>query len=654
MYFNMERKRSEHIWSPCEVFNKDMDKKAYVLMILNRPIPSEIPRSLILNLWNKALLRVTVDGGTNQWLSWLKLNNYEQNENTAPDIVTGDMDSVSKEVLDTFCKKNKNLKIIKTPDQNETDFTKALRQVQMHTITNNVKIDSIFVLIDSSGRFDQILANVQTLFKAQTIVPNIDVILIGSNSLTWLLKEKTLHSIKVPSELIQKQSWCALIPIGCPCTVTTTGLKWNLKNALLEFGKIVSTSNTYSGEPLVTVESDNAIVWSSHCGLRELCGASGPLLLIKLFNYNFYSTCPTTKKFILKKRRKKKSLKCKKVEKKVEETGDPEFVKRQDQKRSDLDEQLREYITEWRKQRAKEEDDLKKLKEKQAKRKVTRAEEERKLAERKKAEEERRVREIEEKKQREQEEKRQRLEDAEKKRQTMMQALKDQSAKKGPNFTIQKRDPNSALSPVQLERNKTKEQLEEEKRISLSIRIKPLSVDHLSVEKLREKAVELWDLIVKLETEKYDLEERQKRQDYDLKELKERQKQQLRHKALKKGLDPEALTGKYPPKIQVASKYERRVDTRSYGDKKKLFEGGYEDQMKESHDKNWADRSGQWDARQKARLPKWFGERPGKKPGEPETPEGEEEGGRGRRRGGRRGRGGGGGRIKYRTNKRHF
>lgn len=27
------------------------------------------------------------------------------------------------------------------------------------------------------------------------------------------------------------------------------------------------------------------------------------------------------------------------------------------------------------------------------------------------------------------------------------------------------------------------------------------------------------------------------------------------------------------PKIQVASKYERRVDTRSYDDKKKLFEG---------------------------------------------------------------------------------
>lgn len=160
----------------------------------------------------------------------------------------------------------------------------------------------------------------------------------------------------------------------------------------------------------------------------------------------------------------------------------------------------------------------------------------------------------------------------------MMQALKDQS-KKGPNFTISKKEAlGGALSSAALERNKTKEQLEEEKKISLSIRIKPLEIDNLSIERLRSKATELWDAIVKLETEKYDLEERQKRQDYDvsilfhlfikvlrplfielttmifivsqLKELKERQKQQLRHKALKKGLDPEALTGKYPVSLQ--------------------------------------------------------------------------------------------------------
>ena len=66
------------------------------------------------------------------------------------------------------------------------------------------------------------------------------------------------------------------------------------------------------------------------------------------------------------------------------------------------------------------------------------------------------------------------------------------------------------------ERTKTREQLEEEKKISLSIRIKPLDVDSLDSDQLRSKAGELWDTIVRLETEKYDLEERQERQNYDV------------------------------------------------------------------------------------------------------------------------------------------
>merc|ERR1712025_1513113 len=53
-------------------------------------------------------------------------------------------------------------------------------------------------------------------------------------------------------------------------------------------------------------------------------------------------------------------------------------------KKGALDEQLMEYIDEWRKQRAKEEDELQRLKEKQAKRKEVRAEQEKKLAQQKK------------------------------------------------------------------------------------------------------------------------------------------------------------------------------------------------------------------------------------------------------------------------------
>ena len=79
----------------------------------------------------------------------------------------------------------------------------------------------------------------------------------------------------------------------------------------------------------------------------------------------------------------------------------------------------------------------------------------------------------------------------------------------------------------------------------------------MDIDSLKSKAKELWELIVKLETERYDLEEKVKRQDYDvktlqasphsvklihflqLKELKERQRQQNKQKAIKLGLDPE-------------------------------------------------------------------------------------------------------------------
>merc|ERR1711933_153116 len=176
------------------------------------------------------------------------------------------------------------------------------------------------------------------------------------------------------------------------------------------------------------------------------------------------------------------------------------------------------------------------------------------------------------------EEKRKRLEEAEKKRQAMMQAQKEkqQAAGKGGKGGGAKMQGGANVQDARREMTKTKEQLEEEKKISLSIRIKPLDLDAMDGEQLNNKATELWDTIVRLETEKYDLEERQKRQDYDLKELKERQKQQLRQKAMKKGLDPEALTGKYPPKIRMYSKYERRTDTRTYEDRRKLYEGGWE------------------------------------------------------------------------------
>ena len=50
------------------------------------------------------------------------------------------------------------------------------------------------------------------------------------------------------------------------------------------------------------------------------------------------------------------------------------------------------------------------------------------------------------------------------------------------------------MQDARREMTKTKEQLEEEKKISLSIRIKPLELDGMDGDALKEKASELWEV----------------------------------------------------------------------------------------------------------------------------------------------------------------
>merc|ERR1719427_1271655 len=220
---------------------------------------------------------------------------------------------------------------------------------------------------------------------------------------------------------------------------------------------------------------------------------------------------------------------------------------------------LRNISANGREERQKEESELMRLKEKQAKRKEIRAEQEKAMAKKKKEEEDKLRKEEAEKKAVEAAAKKKEMEEAEIKRQEMLAAQKEKGGKQsaGPAMDAHK------------ELAKSKEQVEEECKISLNIRIKPLPLNEMDSDELRNKANQIWNTIVELETDKYDYEQRHKDQDYEFKELKERQKLQQRNKAIKKGLDPEAFTGAHPPTIHMFSKYERRTDTRTYGDKKK-------------------------------------------------------------------------------------
>jgi thiamine pyrophosphokinase len=144
-------------------------------------------------------------------------------------------------------------------DQNETDFTKSLHVLEPYI--KDLGIEHVVALCDTSGRFDQILANVNTLFKNLQKPAEISppVFILSTNNLTWLLAAGD-HQINIPDQV--RKLWCALIPLE-PTTVTTTGLKWNLTNTTLMFGGIVSTSNKYDESSVVVkISTDKPLLWS--------------------------------------------------------------------------------------------------------------------------------------------------------------------------------------------------------------------------------------------------------------------------------------------------------------------------------------------------------------------------------------------------------
>ncbi|XP_052692608.1 troponin T, skeletal muscle-like isoform X6 [Crassostrea angulata] len=243
--------------------------------------------------------------------------------------------------------------------------------------------------------------------------------------------------------------------------------------------------------------------------------------------------------------------------------------------------EIAEFEEQRKEEREKEQQEIQALREKREQRKREREEEDRRLAEMRVQEEARRKAEEEEKRKKKAEEEKQRKEERDRKRKEQEERIKNM---RKPNFVITKHSDGEKTGEEneQGEVQKSKEQLEAEKRSFLSQRIKPLpDLSGLDVEKLAEQAKELHKEIYRLMNEKYDIEEKFKRQQYDMIELAERARQMSKGKG-RKGLSSaqvdesfDRLADKFagaPPKIQLCSKYERHTDHRSYGQRLELFE----------------------------------------------------------------------------------
>lgn len=248
-------------WDPEAVlFRKNGAQSAIV--VLNQPLSCQ-SAAFLKKAWRKAPVRICVDGGADRLCTAMGACAEE----FIPDYVTGDFDSVSKGTLEYY--KSKGCKVVHTPDQDLTDFTKALGVLGDHvrSSTPPLKVDFVVVMCGSFDRVDHMMSTFNTLFESHRILGETPVCLLLENSLTWLLG-KGHHNICAPSHLTG--SWCGLIPLGAPCTsVTTRGLKWNLDNSEMAFGKLISTSNEFDGSGAVTVKTNGPLIWTmelqSHC-----------------------------------------------------------------------------------------------------------------------------------------------------------------------------------------------------------------------------------------------------------------------------------------------------------------------------------------------------------------------------------------------------
>jgi len=251
---------------------------------------------------------------------------------------------------------------------------------------------------------------------------------------------------------------------------------------------------------------------------------------------------------------------------------------------ANLDEAAQEILEVSRVEREKLEDEIAEMRARNERRKKEREAEERALAEKRAEEDAQRKRLEEERQSKKQEEEFKRRE----MRAARLAAYESQSLPQGRNFVITKKEGQAdgeEEDPEEQARKdkKSKEQQEQEKRAILAQRIKAVNVDELdSAEKLKEKAKELHNQIMRLESEKYDLEKRFKAQQYDMMELAERARNM--NKVGKGGLkrlqlkedEVDKIQERYagaPAKVEMFSIFERQKDKRSFDDRHEVFHG---------------------------------------------------------------------------------
>ena len=199
-----------------------------VLIVAN----GEWPRQFDVETVGTYRVVVALDGAANRLIG----------SKMIPDILLGDLDSVSESVLEQ-CKAS-GVTIVHTSDQQSSDISKGLEWVQRTYPDSEVDIIGVEI-----GRYDHHLAAYSALFECKS---NATILLDG-----WQARRVS----QTPSDIETKpNSIFSLIPFGDVTGATIKGCQFSLDNESLTTGTR-GISNIATGHSItVSVKSGNLLL----------------------------------------------------------------------------------------------------------------------------------------------------------------------------------------------------------------------------------------------------------------------------------------------------------------------------------------------------------------------------------------------------------
>ena len=200
-----------------------------VLIVANGELPSSF------NLQHERTtydLLLALDGAANRLLEL----------NIIPDVIVGDLDSITTSVLNQC--ESSGVQIVRIPSQEKSDISKGLQWVQQEQ--PNARIDVIGIEI---GRYDHHLAAYSALFECQSSA----TLLLNGWTATRFDSNPTTFQVK-PDAII------SLVPFGSVQGVTLEGCQYPLQNASLTTGTQGVSNKAIESKIVVFALSGNLLL----------------------------------------------------------------------------------------------------------------------------------------------------------------------------------------------------------------------------------------------------------------------------------------------------------------------------------------------------------------------------------------------------------